>query len=124
MELNVGRGGVSAVDRSPELMGLSAALEGLREELESTWEKRCGQGYPVPRRRGDTHPRSGGPAGCPGWREDPLVAHRGRRRCHSGQGNYPDAGTEADTGPVRRAGQSPPSRRRGRPAAARGVSRL
>ena len=31
------------MDDSPELMGLSAALEGLREELESTWEKGAGK---------------------------------------------------------------------------------
>jgi hypothetical protein len=30
---------VSVVTRSPELLGLSAALEGLREELESVWEQ-------------------------------------------------------------------------------------
>jgi Trypsin-co-occurring domain 2 len=32
-----------AVKGSPELMGLSAALEGLREELESAWEKGAGK---------------------------------------------------------------------------------
>lgn len=33
----------SSENGSSELMGLSAALEGLREELESTWEKSAGK---------------------------------------------------------------------------------
>ena len=33
----------SSQNGSPELMGLSAALEGLRAELESTWEKSAGK---------------------------------------------------------------------------------
>jgi len=36
-------GEVLVVPDSPELMGLSTALEGLREELENAWEKGAGK---------------------------------------------------------------------------------
>ena len=72
----------SSENGSSELMGLSAALEGLREELESAWQEGAGKAIrfrvsevtltlePVARRDAKG-----------GW-EDPLVAGRGRRRCH------------------------------------------
>ena len=41
-ELNLGRE-YRLMSDSSELMGLSAALEALREELESTWEKSAGK---------------------------------------------------------------------------------
>jgi Trypsin-co-occurring domain 2 len=38
-----GTAGVVRVADPPELMGLSGALEGLREELESAWKKGAGK---------------------------------------------------------------------------------